>query len=122
MAQPGVTQFSTRWEMIVDFLSELAQEGFDVVIPIAPEESSLVLEYFAQQAVDLSDEHQCYVYLLGMASVVESLLSSYKNNEVSTAELKNALSAMLDNLAYIRSFLPEELFIRFLTLGGNDDG
>lgn len=121
MAKPGVTEFSTRWELIVDLFLELTQEGFEVVIPLALEEDSIVLEYFAQQGVDLASEHECYVYLLGMANTIENLLNAYKFELVSKNELMNAITAMMQVLAYIRPFIPEDIFIQYLNIAVPDD-
>lgn len=121
MAKPGVTEFSNRWELIVDLFQELTQEGIEVLIPLAIEEHSLVLEYFAQQGVDLTSEHECYIYLLGTANFLENLFSEYKNNRVSKGELANAVSAIMQVLAYIRPFIPEDIFLQYLNIAVSDD-
>lgn len=114
MTQPGVTQFSTRWELVTDLLAELTEHNMEIFIAEIPEDVDIVLDELQDQGINLANEHECYVFVMGMCNLVEAQLISHKDGSLPRDELIGSVGRMLGIMAFIRPFLPEDIFIRYL--------
>ncbi len=114
MAKPGVTEFSTRWELVADLLNELSQLNFSISIAEVPMDADIVLDELREQGIDVTNEHECYVFVMGMCNLVEALLTSHQHGNVPRDELMGAVSRMLGILSFIRNYLPQDIFVRYL--------
>jgi hypothetical protein len=109
-----VSEFATRWELVVDLFETLSRLQLNISIAEVPEDADVVQEYLAGQGINLRDEHQCYVFVMGMCNLVEAMHTSFEAGNVPRDELISALARLLGILAHIRQFLPQEIFTRFL--------
>lgn len=114
MTKPGVTEFSTRWELVVDLLETLQANHINASIGPVEDHHQLILDTMQEQGINLLDEHECYAYVLGMCSIVENVWSLHKAGNVSIDEVATVVAALRATLAVIRPFLPEAYFTRFL--------
>ncbi len=114
MPQPGVTQFSTRWELVSDLLEALKDENVIISIAQLPDDADIVLDELTQQGINLANEHECFVFVMGMCHLVEAELTSYQHGLLPRDELLSTVARMLGIFAIIRAFLPQHIFIRYL--------
>lgn len=106
--------FNSRWELIVDLFDELQANGLSCEIAAPnPDESDYLQELEAEQCVDLGNDHELYLYVKGMCSVVEVIWLSVQAGTTSNNELKSVLNVVCNNLSIIRPFLPDAYFTRF---------
>jgi hypothetical protein len=117
----SVPTFSTHWEDIVDLLCDLQAVGVICVIAPVDEDDEYLLEELeeslAQRCIDLHNEHDVYVYITGMCSLLQALWEQYVQTESPSdlADVRSTLAMVIEHLRIIRPYLPTELFIRFLS-------
>lgn len=114
LAEPGVQNFRTRWELVVDLLDELQnQHGISCAIAEPPAGRDLVLDQMQEQGINLRIEKELYIYVVGMSCIVEVLLEKFKTGEAPLDGLLSALAEVRSYLSAIREFLPDAYFAKY---------
>ncbi len=110
----SIASFATRWELVVDLLESLQANHINVSIGPVETDHEQILETMQDQGINLLNEHECYVYVLGMCGMVENIWSLHKAGNVSIDEVATVVAALRATLAVIQPFVPEAYFTRFL--------
>lgn len=109
----GVATFNTRWELIIDLFDNLQSHGLSCAIGPEDEDHIYVLEELEDQCIDLTNERELYVYIMGMCSIVETLFDAFEEDKVPVDEVAAPLAALRNALSVLKPFLPDAYFDRF---------
>jgi len=110
----SVQEFQTRWELITDLFGELQKNGIDCAIPEPEEGYETVLEYIHDQGIDLADERELFLYMMGTCKIIEALWGGFQWGKTSREELVSVLNVIRNELSILRDFLPDAYFACFL--------
>lgn len=108
-------EFSTRWELIIDLFDELQEERqLNCAIGPTEEDHIYVLDQYEEQGIDLQNERELFIFVLGMCNIVEVQFRQVEAGSLPVDELVSSLAVLRSTLAILRPFLPLEYFTRFL--------
>lgn len=98
------------WVEIYDFLSELKQEGFEVLLVKPGGLQANNLEEIRFRLINPDSNEELLAVILGATWMIKNVFQHYKNGVIVQSDMELILDYYLDRLVDIRDHLPQEYF------------